>query len=79
MGKLKEVLGWTTEQLDAFKTICEQTEDFNESYDNFAGAPEGYDSKVRYIFKLDTESDSSNEKPAESTETSQSSEASSKD
>lgn len=55
MGKLKEVLGWSEEQLNAFKTICNESAHFNETYTNFAGAPAGAKTKVRYIFKTEAE------------------------
>lgn len=55
MQKLKDVLGWGEEELEAFRTICNETIRFTESYSNFAGAPDNAKTSVKYIFKMEDE------------------------
>lgn len=69
MGQLKKILGWTEEELQAFKDIVNESVRFNESFSSFAGAPEGAKTRVRYIFKVESDdkkdSKKSEEQPAE--------------
>ncbi len=77
MGKLKEVLGWGEDKIDAFKTICNEVKDLNNSSEGFAGTTENVGAtKVRYIFKME-DIDNGKTTDSKSSESSESSEAAS--
>lgn len=53
MTPLTEAVDTASEDLEAFEDLAKQIRDYTESYTSFAGAPEGADTKVRFIYKVE--------------------------
>lgn len=58
MGTLKSMTDWGKDEIEAFKTLCDKSADFNETYSNFAGAPKGAKTSATYIFKVEKDDES---------------------
>ncbi len=57
MGQLKEKLDLTTNEVNTLFDIVNAIQELNKENSSFAGAPEGADTTVRYVFRTEEDTD----------------------